>query len=382
VSLKARSRRLALLTSTALGGSLLLASLVPGSVFAAGAVTHYVMSPSPIAATASLAAGATKVVTVSAEDSTNALVPGSIIYLSLSQTTGGGSASVGTTALTVTPVAFTATTGKLSVTYKAPAVLPMGGKDLIKAANAKTLATITASDLYSFAKVSKYTFSPSPIAPPGSLTAGASPLVTLTSFNSSSVAVAGAVVYLSFVPTAGGGTASVGLTALSATPVAFTSSATGQIVITYHAPAVLLTTGTDTITASDASKNPTITRTDAYSFDGPTSYVFSPSPIAATGALTAGKKVTITVTALDSGGHTVAGAIVWLYFVPTTGGGSANVGSKVLSATPNKFLTGSSGTLTVTYVASATPPLSGTDTINAGNLKAGATVVAADTYTY
>jgi hypothetical protein len=382
VSIKARSRRLALLTSTALGGSLLLASLVPSSVFAAGVVTHYVMSPSPIAATASLAAGATKVVTVSAETSTNALVPGSIIYLSLSQTTGGGSATVGATALTATPVAFTATTGKLSVTYKAPAVLPMGGKDIIKAANAKTLATISASDLYSFAKVSKYTFSPSSIAPPGSLAAGASSLVTLTSLNSSSVAVAGAVVYLSFVPTAGGGTASVGATALSATTVAFTSNASGQIVITYHAPAVLLTTGTDTITAADAAKNPTITRTDAYSFDGPTSYVFSPSPVAATGSLAAGKTVTIVVTALDSGGHSVAGAVVWLYFTPTVGGGTANVGSKVLSATPNKFLTGSAGTLTVTYKASAAPPLSGTDTIHAGNLKTVPTVVATDTYTY
>ena len=89
MSLQARTRRLAMLTSTALGGSLLLAALAPGSAFAAGAVTHYVMSPSPIAATASLAAGATKVVTVSAEDSTNALVPGAIVYLSLSQTTGG-----------------------------------------------------------------------------------------------------------------------------------------------------------------------------------------------------------------------------------------------------------------------------------------------------
>ena len=382
MSLQARTRRLAMLTSTALGGSLLLAALAPGSAFAAGAVTHYVMSPSPIAATASLAAGATKVVTVSAEDSTNALVPGAIVYLSLSQTTGGGSATVGATALTVTPVAFTATTGKVSVTYKAPATLPMGGKDIIKAANAKTLATISASDLYSFAKVTKYTFSPASVAPPGSLAAGASATVTLTSLNSSSVAVAGAVVYLSFVPTAGGGTASVGATALSATPVAFTSSSAGQVVITYTAPAVLLTTGTDTITAADSAKNPTITRTDAYSFASAGSFVFSPNPIAATGSLAGGKAVTLVLTALDSGGHAVSGTVVWLYFTPTAGGGSAKVGSKVLSATPAKFLTNSSGTVTVTYTASATPPVSGSDTINAENSKTSPTVVGSDAYTY
>ena len=382
MSVQARTRRLALLTSTALGGSLLLASVLPGSVFAAGAVTHYVMSPSPIAATASLAAGATKVVTVSAEDSTNALVPGAVVYLSLSQTTGGGSASVGATALTVKPVAFTATTGTVSVTYKAPAVLPTGGKDLIKAANAKSGASMTASDTYSFAPVSRYTFSPSPISAAGSLPAGASALVTLTSFNSSSVAVPGAVVYLSFVPTAGGGSAKVGSTALSSTPIAVTSSSAGQIVITYTAPAVLLTTGTDTITAADASKNPTISRTEAYSFGGTGSFVFSPNPIAATGSLAAGKKVTLTLTSLDSGGHAVAGTVVYLYFVPTAGGGSAKVGSKALSATPAKFTTGSAGTITVTYSASTAPPTSGTDTIQAENLKTAPTVTGSDAYTY
>ncbi len=370
-----------MLTSTALGGAFLLASVIPGSALAAGGVTHYVMAPSPIAPTASLAAGTTKTVTVSAEDSTNALVPGAIIYLSFSQTSSGGSASVGTTALSSTPVPFTATTGQVSLTYKTPAVLPMGGKDIVKAANSKSLATITASDVYSFAKVAKYAFT-DPIAAPGTLAAGAAVAVTLTSLNSASVAVSGAVVYLSFVAATGGGTASVGATALSFAPVAFTSNVSGQIVITYHAPAILPTTGTDVITATDAAKNATITRSEGYSFGTPNSYAFSPSPIAATGTLTAGKTVSIQFSVLDSSGHPVSGATVWLNFTPTTKGGAASVGAKALSATPAKFVTDSTGTMTVTYKTSATPPLTGTDTIQAENSKSAPTVTAADAYTY
>jgi hypothetical protein len=383
VSLPARpTRLLAVLTSTSLGGALLLAAVLPAGVFAANPVTHYVMTPTPIAATASLAAGASKTLTVSAEDATNALVPGATIYLSLSQTTGGGSATIGTTVLTSVPVAVVAKTGQLSVTYKTPAVLPTGGKDIVKAQNAKTGPTISSLDSYSFAKVARYTFSPTPLAPPGSFLAGATASVTVTSLNSASAAVPGAVVYLSFVPATGGGSASVGVTLLTSTPAAFISTAAGQIVVTYHAPAVLPAAGTDTLSATDASKNATITRTDSYTFAGPASYAFSPSPIAVVGTLTAGKTVTVKVTALDAGGNPVAGALVWVYFVPAAGGGTASVGSKALSATPAKFLTSTAGTLTVTYKASAAPPVSGTDTITVENFKTAPTVVGSDIYTY
>ena len=377
-----RPRWWALLTSTAFGGAILLAYALPSGVLAAGVVTHYVMAPSPIAPAGSLLANTSHVVTVSAESSTNALVPGATIYLSFSQTTGGGSASVGTTVLTTTPVAFAATAGTVTVTYKTPLVLAKGGKDIIKAANTASAATIAASDLYSFSKVAKYTFVPSPIASPGTLVANTNTSVTLTSTNSSSLAVSGAVVYLSFVPAAGGGTAKVGLVALTSTPAAFTANVSGQIVITYHTPAVLPLLGNDTLTATDATKNATITRTDSYSFTAFHSYGFSPMPIAATGSLTANKTVTLKVTALDAGLHPVAGVVVWLTFTPTLHGGSASVGSKVLSATASKFITSSAGTVTITYKASATPPLTGVDTIHVENARTAATIVASDTYTY
>lgn len=377
------TRSSALVTSAALGGALLLASVLPSSVFAAAPVTHYVIAASPIAPAGTLVAGATRTISVAPESSTNAVVPGAVVYLSFSQTTGGGSASVGTTPLTSTPVAYTASAlGHVFVTYKTPSILPKGGKDIVKAANAASLATITASDFYSFSKVAKYTFSPNPIATPGSLTVGGVASVTLTSFSSLNAAVSGAVVYLSFVPAAGGGTASVGTKALTSTPVAFPSSIGGQIVITYHAPAKLPTSGSDTISATDATKNATMTRSDSYSFAAPHSYVFSPNPVAPLGSLGAAKTVTLKLTVLDAGLHPVAGVVVWLYFTPTTNGGAASVGSKVLSATPARFLTSSAGTVTVTYKSSATPPASGADTIHAENLKVAPTIIGSDAYTY
>jgi hypothetical protein len=366
----------------AVGAALLLATVFPSGALGAGGVTRYVMAPSPIAPTASLAANATVVVTVSAEDSTNALVPGAIVYLSISQTTGGGSASVGATALTSLPVAFTAATGRISVTYKAPSVLPMGGKDLIRARNSPSTATIAASDEYSFARVTRYSFSGAPIAPPGSLAAGSSTAVTLTSYNSSSAIVPGAVVYLCFVPRSGGGTASVGATALTIVPKPFASDASGRIVITYVTPAILPTTGTDTLTASDTNGNRTITRSDAYSFAGPVSYSFGPSPIAAPGSLAAGKSVTVHLAAWDLSGGWVAGAIAWIYFIPTPGGGTASVGSKALTPTPARFLTGSTSMLTVTYTAPLTLPSSGTDSLYVENVRVAPRVVASDGYTY
>jgi hypothetical protein len=350
-------------------------------VFAA-TPTHYVFSPSPIAAAGSLGVSHSVNVTVSAESSTNALVPGAVIYLSLSQTAGGGSAAVGATALTTALVPFTAATGSLTITYKTPAVLPTGGKDIIKAANAKVSPTITATDLYSFSLVTRYSFSPTAVATAGSLAANASVPVTVTSFNAANAALAGATVYLSFKPATGGGSAKVGVTALTATPMLFKAGLTGQIVITYVAPAVLPATGTDLLTAQDATKNATVSKADAYSFGKLASFALSPLPIAATGSLGAGKSVTVTLVSKDALGNPVAGAVVYLKFVPAAGGGTAIVGTKALTGTAAKFMTGTSGTIAIVYKTGVTVPLTGTDALSAGNLATGATLTATDSYTF
>src|SRR5450756_1371003 len=86
---------------------LLMTAALPLTAFAATPVTHYAMSPGPIAAASSLAASSTVSITVSAETATNSLVPGAVIYLSFTQAVGGGTASVGTTSFGTVPVAFT-----------------------------------------------------------------------------------------------------------------------------------------------------------------------------------------------------------------------------------------------------------------------------------
>jgi hypothetical protein len=382
VSSHARLTRSGAMLATALGTAVMLASLLPSIVLAAGPVTHYITVPSPIATAGTLTANTTKTVTVQAKDATTALVPGAVVYLSFSPTAGGGSASVGTTALTATAAAFTAVSGKITVTYKTPAVLPTGGKDILKAANAKTGATITASDFYSFSKAATYSYDVFPIAPSGTISPGSSTPIVLTALDAGSLAVPGATVYLSFTKPVGGGTATVGATLLTSTPAPFVANGSGQIAITYHAPASLPTSGTDSISATDALKNPTVTRTDNYLFAVPASYALSPTPIAAKKSLTAGKTVSVTFTVFDAAKHPIAGALVWLTFVPATKGGTAKVGSKALSATPERFLTGSAGTVTITYKTPTKLPTTGLDTINAANLKVGPTLSASDTYSY
>ena len=140
--------------------------------------------------------------------------------------------------------------------------------------------------------------------------------------------------------------------------------------------------GFDLLVAADSSKNATISKSDAYSFAGPTAYAFSPNPIAATATLAANATRTVTLTATDATLHPVSGARIYLSFTQTTAGGTAWVGSKQLSITMNPFLTNSAGHITITYKASATPPATGTDTIHASNLRSGATLTASDAYTY
>jgi hypothetical protein len=363
-----------------IAGAAMLATA--GRAAAAGPVTHYVINPSPIATAASLPAAASVTVTVTAEDATNTAVPGALVFLDLLTTTGGGSAEVGATALGPVPTEFVANAaGQVVVTYHTPAVLPTGGQDVIAAKNTMSMPTIVSMDGYSYSTVTAYTFSKFPLAAPGSLAANATVKEALT-VRAGTTAVPGATVYLSFAAAAGGGTAKVGATPLTSTPQAVVASSTGRIVITYTTPATLPTTGADIITAQDATAEQTVIKQTAYSYSVPAAYSFAPSPIAATGTLAGNTKVTMHLTVLDGSGHPVAGAKVYLSFVPTTGGGTAKVASFVLTATPTAKLSDANGQFVLTYVTPANPPASGTDTITAQNAATGATIVAKDTYTF
>lgn len=111
-------------------------------------------------------------------------------------------------------------------------------------------------------------------------------------------------------------------------------------------------------------------------------FSFSPSPIAATGALTPGSSTTVQLTAFGSNGQPVAGATVYLSFIQASGGGSAQVAGTNLSATAQAFTTGSGGQLSISYLAPAATPTGGSDTISAANAASGPSVVASDSYTF
>jgi hypothetical protein len=231
-------------------------------------VANYLLAPSPIAAPATLAANATVTVTLTAVDSTDAPVPGATVFLTFKHNkTGGGSALVGATALTIKPQSFVAdTSGHIAITYKTPSTLPGNGEDVISAQNLASHPTIRVSDHYTFNGVKRYKMSPHPIATTASLAANSTKVVTLTALNSSHTGVAGATVYLVFTPATGGGSASVGTTALTSTPQAFTANSSGVISITYKTPAVLPTSGTDTIMARSAPTHSIIVASDTYTF--------------------------------------------------------------------------------------------------------------------
>jgi hypothetical protein len=257
-------------TATAFGFGIGAASLAgPLVAHAVGPVANYVLAPSPIAAGGSLAASATVVVTLTAEDSTSAPVPGATVWVSFkhSKTGGGGSALVGTTTLNLKPQSFVADTGgHIAISYHTPAILPTNGEDVISAQNTASTPTIRVSDHYIFDKVQRYAMSPHPIAATATLGANHSVTVTLTAQNSSRVGVSGAIVYLLFVPTAGGGSASVGTTALTSSPQAFTANTSGIISITYKTPAVPPASGIDAIKARSAPTHPIVVASDTYTY--------------------------------------------------------------------------------------------------------------------
>lgn len=245
---------------------------------------------------------------------------------------------------------------------------------------AVALSAGVGTDVRAAGPLAQFAMSPNPIAAAGTLAAGASVTVTVTAEDSTGAAVAGADIFLRFKSV--GGTASVGTMPLGVVPQGFLADASGQVTVTYTAAPVRPPSGRDVITAQDTASTPTISTTDVYSYSGIKRYTLKPKPIAATGTLAAGAQVTVTLTALSTSGSVARRSIVYLSFVPATGGGSASVAGHVLTSTPSPFRTSSAGTLRIVYTAPATPPTAGTDTLTAQNGRADSTAVAMDSYTF
>lgn len=261
-----RGHNLAVAGAIAGAGALLTMGLGAGThAHAAGPVSHYVFSPNPIATSGTLGAGATVPVTVTAEDSTNTPVPAASVFLYI--TSVGGTATANSTSLTSTPQAFVADgSGNIAISYTTAATPPASGIDKITAKNAASGATITAHIEYSYSGVHKYAMQPKPIGVTATLAGGTVVTINLTAVGTTGSAVSKAKVYLSFVPTTGGGIATCLGHKLSATPKVFTTNTLGQLKIVYTVPAAPPASGTDTVTANNAASHSTVSSTDTYTF--------------------------------------------------------------------------------------------------------------------
>lgn len=198
--------------------------------------------------------------------------PGGTVYLAYTSGAAGDSTTVpaaqcgGTSQLGRTPLLCTANSaGQVALTYTAPAQPPAQAVVLFTAGNTANNPSVNAQDHYLYA--TNFRFTSSPIAKPGTLSANASVAVTLSVDDASDQGVPNGTVYLSFNPTTGGGTAKVtGGAALTRTPTLYRVNASGQIGLTYTAPAALASSGIDAIVAQDLARSPQITNSTSYAF--------------------------------------------------------------------------------------------------------------------
>jgi len=109
-------------------------------------------TPKPLARKGSLPAHTTVPITLTAFGSNGLLATGATVYLHFTPAAGGGTAMVGTTALTKTPKAFvTDSNGQVHISYTTPSTLPATGAiDSIEAGNEITAPCASSHDSYSY----------------------------------------------------------------------------------------------------------------------------------------------------------------------------------------------------------------------------------------
>jgi hypothetical protein len=275
------------------------------------------------------------------------------------------------------------------------------------------LPTIAAQASGTIASISLMPF---PIAQAGTLAASQTVNMCIQPRNSSGDTMGvGQAVFLSFysglftAPPAPGGTAAVGVTALTTTPASFltVASCTSQggtvsadsIPVVYTAPATIPAHGRDVIIAADSATdsgtggvcaNTGICNNGTYVYSPVTAYTFVPAAptIATTGSLTSGQIVNLTVTAEDSGGHDVPGSFINLRLTSTASPeGTATAFNHFsgfpadkITNTPERFGSDSNGTVQIAFKASSAT--SGTDTITATDHPNTPTVTVPTSYSY
>ena len=250
----------------------------PLQASAQGNVLKYGFGAPPIASAGSLGPNATLNFTLNVKLNGKPH-PGGPVYLASGYQSGSGygggitgdSTTVpgtqcsGVTQLSSTPILCTADAqGKVVLTYHVPAQPPAQGRADWIAENTPTNATVVAKTHYVYS--TEYRFSPSPIAPSGTLAALATVPVTLSADSGADVGIPNDTLYISISGTIGGGSAAVGVTPLTTTPTLFTTDGSGNLQITYIAPAILQTSGVDSIVVQDLAASPQVANSDSYGF--------------------------------------------------------------------------------------------------------------------
>jgi hypothetical protein len=230
------------------------------------------MNPGPIATAGTLKGGQSAAWYAQALAG-SACVPDAVMYLFEVSSVKGDLMTVsaaqcsGHTTVTTVPIACIAdATGKVQVTYTAPATIPDNGVNEVEAGDTPTHPHANGIDFYLYEMI--YTFNRSPISPNGSMTAGQTQTETLQASGVAGNPEAGFKVYLSLKSTAShSGSVTVGTTALTSSPKPFNTDINGQITMTYKAPSTIPTTGIDTIFAgSGTTPTPAVFQTASYDF--------------------------------------------------------------------------------------------------------------------
>lgn len=201
-------------------------------------------------------------------------------------------------------------------------------------------------------------------AQPTALPASTTTTAVVKATDAAGAALPGAVVFVKFQATAGGGSASAGQVSLSSSYQPFVADSAGQLWVYYTTPQVLPRGGRDVVTVANLSSSPTSTDTTTYSFTTTAHWRWSPEPISAPGSLAPGSVVPVAVTALDAGWLPVPEAQVCLSLTQAVGGGSATSSGVSLTSKYRCFEADSDGTARLGYRTPDTLPVTGMDQLN------------------
>ena len=209
----------------------------------------------------------------------------------------------GTTWEAVNPQSYDAQTGCVTLGplngLSAPTIAQLTGT--VFAVAAPTVA-VTAGD--------QLAFSPTTLAPQGSLNPGDTAVTDVTATNGQGAVIPGATIYLALAAGTLGSAVAEGV-ALTGTPQAFTADSSGQITVTYTAPTNPPSSGTDSIVAqSDQSATPAVSASAAYDFAAPLQTPASITESVNPAQVAAGGTATVSGYVYDASGGPIQNAVV------------------------------------------------------------------------